>query len=123
MRPDQLDPIPTAEEIHEILWDLCTRYDKGDRDAVRRYTNQLADEFARVANTNLDRDAVDDSRAVALYGLALVLVLLAAFLAVGVGVLDLGVVAMGGALVVAACALVVASIGDRIARLDRRADQ
>lgn len=115
-----LDPIPTEREIAPLLWDLCNRYDSGDRDAVRRYAAQFAEEFARVAALDLndgqdldDGQALDDSRPTALYAIAVALVFLGVGLAIGVGVLDLGLVALGGAVVIVLGGAVVGSVADR----------
>ena len=109
-----LDPIPTEREIAPLLWDLCNRYDSGDRDAVRRYAAQFAEEFARVAALDLDDGQdLDDSRPTALYAVAVALVFLGVGLALGVGVLDLGLVALGGAVVIVLGGAVVGSVADR----------
>ena len=109
-----LDPIPTEREIAPLLWDLCNRYDSGDRDAVRRYAAQFAEEFARVAALDLDDGQdLDDSRPTALYAVAVALVFLGVGLAIGVGVLDLGLVALGGALVIVLGGAVVGSVADK----------
>ena len=109
-----LDPIPTEREIAPLLWDLCNRYDSGDRDAVRRYAAQFAEEFARVAALDLDDGQdLDDSRPTALYAVAVALVFLGVGLAIGVGVLDLGLVALGGAVVIVLGGAVVGSVADR----------
>ena len=109
-----LDPIPTEREITPLLWDLCNRYDSGDRDAVRRYAAQLAEEFARVATLDLDDGQdLDDSRPTALYAVAVALVFLGVGLAIGVGVLDLGLVALGGAVVIVLGGAVVGSVADK----------
>ena len=109
-----LDPIPTEREIAPLLWDLCNRYDSGDRDAVRRYAAQFAEEFARVAALDLDDGQdLDDSRPTALYAVAVALVFLGVGLAIGVGVLDLGLVALGGAVVIVLGGAVVGSVADK----------
>ena len=109
-----LDPIPTEREIAPLLWDLCNRYDSGDRDAVRRYAAQFAEEFARVATLDLDDGQdLDDSRPTALYAVAVALVFLGVGLAIGVGVLDLGLVALGGAVVIVLGGAVVGSVADK----------
>ena len=109
-----LDPIPTEREITPLLWDLCNRYDSGDREAVRRYAAQLAEEFARVATLDLDDGQdLDDSRPTALYAVAVALVFLGVGLAIGVGVLDLGLVALGGAVVIVLGGAVVGSVADK----------
>ena len=109
-----LDPIPTEREIAPLLWDLCNRYDSGDRDAVRRYAAKFAEEFARVAALDLDDgQARDDSRPTALYAVAVALVFLGVGLAIGVGVLGLGLVALGGAVVIVLGGAVVGSVADR----------
>ena len=109
-----LDPIPTEREIAPLLWDLCHRYDSGDRDAVRRYAAQFAEEFARVAALDLDDgQALDDSRPTALYAVAVALVFLGVGLAIGVGVLDLGLVALGGAFVIVLGGEVVGSVAEK----------
>ena len=109
-----LDPIPTEREIAPLLWDLCNRYDSGDRDVVRRYAAQFAEEFARVATLDLDDGQdLDDSRPTALYAVAVVLVFLGVGLAIGVGVLNLGLVALGGAVVIVLGGAVVGSVADK----------
>ena len=109
-----LDPIPTEREITPLLWDLCNRYESGDRDAVLRYAAKFAEEFARVASLDLDDGQdLDDSRPTALYAVAVALVFLGVGLAIGVGVLDLGLVALGGALVIVLGGAVVGSVADR----------